>query len=216
MKPIRILIADAHDIVRRSIRAALESEPTWIICGEAKTRLETLAKTVELLPDVVLLDIDLLGLNDVELTGEIHRIAPEVRVVVLTMHTSGELARRLYDAGAHGYVPKADVGRTLVGAIHSLIRDEGRAVQGPSVADPLVEAAEADRRAAGAFAALTAREREVMRLLAEGRSNKEIGSTLTISTKTVETHRARIMSKLHLRSINELVRYAIRHRIIPP
>jgi DNA-binding NarL/FixJ family response regulator len=218
MKSLRILIADNHDIVRRSVRAALESEPDWSPCGETKSGLETLTKTIELMPDIVILDVGLPGLNGVEVTREICRVAPTVQVVVLTMHRSRQLERHLYDAGASAYLAKADLGRTLVETIAALTGE--RAVNGGAMHAGMGEWHDADAGASGGSGGndrhvpLTAREREVMRLLAEGRSHKEIGTALTISAKTVETHRARIMNKLGLHSMNQLVRYAIRRRII--
>jgi DNA-binding NarL/FixJ family response regulator len=217
MERVRILVADSHDVVRRSIRATLEGEPAWSICDEAKTGLETLAKTIELLPDVVVLDIGLPGLNGVEVIRELRRLAPAVHVLVLTMHRSRQLGQHLYEAGAHGYVPKADVGRALVDAVKAAIAKRpivSHLVPVRAIADHSAGGAASEPRAPLALPGLTGRQRQVLKLLAEGRSNKEIASLLIISAKTVETHRARIMSKLGLRSMSELVRYAIRQGVI--
>ena len=174
-----------------------------------------LARVTEFTPDVVVLDVGLPGLTAVELTREIRRAAPGAHVVALTMRASRQLAHRLHEAGALACVPKADVGRSLVNAIKALI---GPDAMPETAADPADDDSthHADTEGAEVRAAisLTIRERQVMQLLAEGRSNKEIGQVLMISAKTVETYRARIMSKLGLRSMNQLVRYAIRHRII--
>jgi DNA-binding NarL/FixJ family response regulator len=213
-KPLRILVAENHDVVRRSVRTALESEPAWTVCGEATTGLDALAKTTTTSPDVVVLDVGLPGVTGVAVTREICRVAPAVSVVVLTMHTSMELAQQLHDAGARGYVRKADVGRSLVDAIKTVIdKTASSDDQAPAIVDDRTEHQPVGGEV-GAANVLTAREREVMRLLAEGKSNKEIGGVLTISPKTVGTHRARLMSKLQLHSMNQLVRFAIRHRII--
>jgi two-component system response regulator NreC len=215
MKRFRILIADSHDVVQRSVRAVLDEVLSWSVVGEARSGPETLAKTVELVPDVVVLDMSMPGLNVVEVTREIARVSPTADVVVLTMSRSPELARLLRDAGAHAYLPKTDVGRRLVDVLQSLIdgRVEG-SDRGRWFVDAAPDVGSSDRTPERA--ALTEREREVLQLLAEGQTNKEIGTTLTISAKTVETHRARIMSKLRLRSVGQLVRYAIRNRIINP
>jgi DNA-binding NarL/FixJ family response regulator len=212
---LRILVADSHDVIRRTVRTTLDMEPTWTVCAEATTGLETLARVSEFAPDVVVLEVGLPGLTTVELTREIQRAVPGTHVVALTMHASPQLAHRLYEAGAQASVPKADVGRSLVNAIKALI---GPDAMDEKAADLLhddsthhADTEGADVRAANS---LTMRERQVLQLLAEGKSNKEIGKVLMISAKTVETYRARIMSKLGLRSMNHLVRYAIRHQII--
>jgi DNA-binding NarL/FixJ family response regulator len=212
---LRILIADSHEVIRRTVRTTLDIEPTWTVCAEATTGLETLARVSEFIPDVIVLDVGLPGLTTLDLTREIRRAAPDTHVVALTMHASRPLAQRLNDAGAHACVPKADVGRSLVNAIKALI---GSNVMPETAADPIPDDSthHADTEGADVHTAstLTMRERQVMQLLAEGKSNKEIGNVLMISAKTVETYRARIMGKLGLRSMNQLVRYAIRHRII--
>jgi DNA-binding NarL/FixJ family response regulator len=212
---LRILIADSHEVIRRTIRTTLNIEPAWTVCAEATTGLEMLARVSEFSPDVIILDVGLPGLTTLELTREIRRTAPGTHVVALTMHVSRQLALRLNEAGARACVPKADVGRSLVNAIKALIGPDAihETDDNPFPDDSTHHAdmEDADIRTASA---LTMRERQVMQLLADGRSNKEIGTVLMISAKTVETYRARIMSKLGLRSMNQLVRYAIRHRII--
>jgi len=215
MTRCRILIADYHDVVRRSVRTVLDELLPSTVVGEATTGPEALAKTIALHPDIVVLDISLPDLNGIEVTREIARIAPTVDVVVLTMHTSRRLARLLHDAGASGYIAKMELGRKLVDLIQRLV--ERRAVlrgRHPLLLGRDFERSAMDRAAVDAE--LTVREREVLRLLAEGNTNKEIGSALAISAKTVETHRARIMSKLQVRSVGQLVRFAIRQRIISP
>jgi DNA-binding NarL/FixJ family response regulator len=212
---LRILIADSHDVIRRSVRTTLDIEPTWTVCAEATTGLETLARVSEFTPDVVVLEVGLPGLTVAELTREIHRGVPGALVVALTMHASRQLAQRLYEVGALACVPKADVGRSLVNTIKALIgADAMHETAADSLPDDSIHDADTEGAEVRAASALTMRERQVMQLLAEGRSNKEIGKVLMISAKTVETYRARIMSKLGLRSMNQLVRYAIRHRII--
>jgi DNA-binding NarL/FixJ family response regulator len=199
---LQILVADSHQVIRRMVRTALEVEPTWTVCAEATSGLDALAKATEFEPDVIVLEVGIHGLTAVDLTRKLRDVAPRAHVVALTMHSTRQLVQRLSEAGARVCVPKADVGRSLVNAIRSLIGMDMTAHD--AVHDELPTTGNL----------LTSRERQVMQLLAEGRSNKEIASLLAISAKTVETYRARIMGKLGLRSMNHLVRYAIRHRII--
>jgi DNA-binding NarL/FixJ family response regulator len=208
----RLLLADSHVLVRRSLRAAVEHQPQWTVCAEATTALEALAKTIEFGPDVVLLDTGLPGLDSVEFTRELRRVAPAAKVLIVSVFESAELVAEYRQAGAHGYLLKSDVGVALVEAVAALLG-------GGTFFRDRMEAAVADFRgdrpaATDAWALLTTREREVLQLLAEGKSNKEVASALKISPKTVETHRARIMSKLDVHSVGGLVRYAIRNRLM--
>lgn len=214
MQPLQILIADNHDAGRRWVRAALEKQAEWTVCGEAKTAPETVAKTIELRPDVVLLDGELPGLSGVDVAREIYRIAPAVHVLTLANFTSGH-ARQHYDASARDATPKTEAGHTLVDVITTLV--DKPTIDGDRARTHDEVTLEPGRAASVhdlATAALSSREREVLRYVADGKSNKEVGMMLSISTRTVETHRARLMRKLNLHSINQLIRYAIRHRII--
>jgi DNA-binding NarL/FixJ family response regulator len=215
VKPVRILIADDHDVVRQGVRAVLEGEAGWVVCGEASTGREAVARAVELQPDVVVLDISMPELNGLEATRQIRR-AVSTRILILTVHESDQVVAEVLDAGAHGYVLKTDAGRTLVEAIRALLRHQEFLTERVHV----VAARGAGRRRAGTVTRkpgrLTPREREVLQLLTEGKSNKEIGVALGVTTKTAETHRAHILAKLDLHSMSELVRYAIRNRIIEP
>jgi DNA-binding NarL/FixJ family response regulator len=215
MKRVRILIADDHDVVRQGVRAVLEGQPGWVVCGEASTGREAVAKAIDLQPDVVVLDISMPELNGLEATRQIRR-AVSARILILTVHESDQVVTEVLDAGAHGYVLKTDAGRTLVEAIRALLRHQEFLTERVHV----VAARRAGRRRTAAVpratGRLTPREREVVQLLTEGKSNKEIGVVLGITTKTAETHRAHILAKLHLHSMSELVRYAIRNRIIEP
>lgn len=215
MKPVRILVADDHEVVRQGVRAVLEGQEGWEVCGEARSGREAVAKAIELQPDVVVLDITMPELNGLEATRQIRRAVP-ARVVILTVHESDQVVTEVVDAGAHGYVLKADAGRTLVEAIRALLGGQTfftERVHGVAERRTGTRRAAAERRAPGP---LTPREREVVQLLSEGKSNKEIGVALGIATKTAETHRANAMAKLDLHSMSELVRYAIRNRIIEP
>jgi DNA-binding NarL/FixJ family response regulator len=215
VKPVRVLIADDHEVVRQGVRALLEGQAGWVVCGEASTGREAVAKAVDLQPDIVVLDVSMPELNGLEATRQIRRAVP-AKVLILTVHESDQVATDVLDAGAHGYVLKSDAGRTLVEAIRALLlqqqffTEQVRAVATRSAGrrrgPPL-------RRGPGR---LTPRQREVLQLLTEGKSNKEIGAALGMTTKTAETHRTQIMAKLNLHSMSELVRYAIRNRIIEP
>jgi DNA-binding NarL/FixJ family response regulator len=215
MKPVRILIADDHDVVRQGVRAVLEGQAGWVVCGEASTGREAVAKAIDLQPDVVVLDISMPELNGLEATRQIRR-AVSAKILILTVHESDQVVTEVLEAGAHGYVLKTDAGRTLVEAIRALLRRQEFLTERVHV----VAARGAGRRRAAAVTPasgrLTPREREVLQLLTEGKSNKEIGVVLGVTTKTAETHRSHILAKLHLHSMSELVRYAIRNRIIEP
>jgi DNA-binding NarL/FixJ family response regulator len=215
MKPVRILIADDHEVVRQGVRAVLEGQTGWVVCGEASTGREAVAKAVDLRPDIVVLDVSMPELNGLEATRQIRRAVP-AKILILTVHESDQVVTEVLDAGAHGYVLKADAGRTLVEAIRALLGHQEfltERVHVAAVRRAGPRRAAAARRASGR---LTPREREVLQLLTEGKSNKEIGVVLGMTTKTAETHRAHILAKLHLHSMSELVRYAIRNRIIEP
>ena len=215
MKPVRILIADDHEVVRQGLRAVLEGQAGWVVCGETSSGREAVVKAIDLQPDVVVLDITMPELNGLEATRQIRR-AVSAKVLILTVHESDQVVTEVLDAGAHGYVLKTDAGRTLVEAIRALLGHQAffsERVHGVADRQTHTRRAGVDRRAPGR---LTPREREVVQLLTEGKSNKEIGVVLGITTKTAETHRAHVMAKLHLHSMSELVRYAIRNRIIEP
>jgi DNA-binding NarL/FixJ family response regulator len=207
----RILIADSHILMRRALRAAVEQQPSWGVCAEATTALESLAKTIEFGPEVVLLDTGLPGFDSVEFTRELRRVAPATKVLIVSVFESAELAAEFREAGAHGYLLKSDVGVALTDAVGALLGG------GTFFRDRMETVADlgGDPQAVSEpWARLTTREREVLHLLAEGKSNKEVACLLKISPKTVETHRARIMSKLDVHSVGGLVRYAIRNRLM--
>lgn len=215
MTPVRILIADDHEVVRRGVRAVLEGQTGWVVCGDARTGREAVARAIELQPDVVVLDIGMPELNGLEATRQI-RQQVSAKVLILTVHASDQVVTEVLEAGAHGYVLKTDAGRTLVEAIRALLGHQtfvSESVQGAADRGTGTGAVAAGR---GARGRLTPREREVVQLLAEGKSNKEIGGLLGITPKTAETHRTHVMAKLGVHSMSELVRYAIRNRMIEP
>ena len=212
MKNVRILIADDHDIVRAGVRLLIEREPGWEVCGEAANGREAVALAEKLRPNVVVLDMTMPELNGLEATRQIKRRLPEVEVVMLTAHESEDLVHQVFDAGARSYILKTEVVEHLVSAIRSACEHKpfftGKVSQ-------VVFARYLDRGKDDLKdSRLTARERELVQILAEGSSNKEAASRLGISVKTVETHRATIMRKLDLKSVSDLVRYAIRNKII--
>jgi DNA-binding NarL/FixJ family response regulator len=215
VKKVRILIADDHEVVRKGVRTVLEEQAEWVVCGEASTGREAVAKAVDLRPDIVILDISMPELNGLEATRQIRRAVPAM-ILILTVHESDQLVSDLLDAGAHGYVLKADAGRTLIQAIRALLQKQEFLTER---VHPVAARPARPRRSAAARRGpvrLSPREREVLQLLAEGKSNKEIGVVLGTTTKTAETHRAHILAKLNLHSMSELVRYAIRNRVIEP
>jgi DNA-binding NarL/FixJ family response regulator len=210
----RILIADDHEVVRQGLRKVLESQPDWVVCGEAVNGREAVAKTRELKPDVLVLDFAMPELNGLEVTRQVGAAHLQTEVLILTMHESEQLARELLAAGARGFVFKSDAGTTLVSAVQRLLehRPYCTARLPPLVRESLLQPGPPE---AGAPAGnvLTAREREVVQLIAEGCSSKEVADALDISAKTVDTHRANLMRKLSIHSVSELVRYALREKI---
>jgi DNA-binding NarL/FixJ family response regulator len=214
--PVRILVADDHQVVRRGLRALLESKTGWQVCAEAANGREAVELSAELKPDVAVLDIAMPLLNGVEATRQIRKLSPKTEVLILTMHDSDLLVQEVLGAGAHGFILKDDADRELVAAVDALRRHK------PYLSSRVSEAVSSaavpySGNAIGnqtLRSRLTPREREIIQLLAEGKSNKEVAGLLGISVKTAETHRANIMLKLDFHSITELVRYAVRNKII--
>lgn len=214
---LRILLADDHDIVRRGLRELLEAQPGWTVCAEAANGREAVELALEHRPQVAILDLTMPELNGLEATRRIRRDAPETQVLVFTMHESEELLRELLTAGARGYLLKSDAARQLIAAVESLAQH--KAFFSGRVSEVLLEGfldSERRRSDQSGTERLTPREREIVQLLAEGNSNKEVARTLDLSVKTVETHRAAVMRKLKLNSLADLVRFAIRNQIIVP
>ena len=212
----RILVVDDHDVVRRGVISVLASRPEWEICGECRTGREAVAAAAELKPDVVIMDVSMPEMNGIEATRQILKDSPQIQVLVLTMHDSEHMARKVFAAGARGYILKNDAGIELVAAVEAV--QLRRPYFSAKVAEAMLKhfAAQSGPEAASGETAelLTAREREIVQLVVEGKSSKEIAAVLHITTKTVETHRANIMNKLEIHSIPELVRYAIRNHIV--
>jgi DNA-binding NarL/FixJ family response regulator len=212
MKGARILVADDHEIVRHGLRRLLETQPGWEVSGEAANGREAVAKARQLKPDVAVLDFAMPELNGAEATRQILKESPRTEVLVLTMHDAEELVREVLAAGARGYVLKSDASRDLVAAVQALLAH--KTFLSPGISKVVVQGYLRGSEVETPADRLTPREREIVQLVAEGKSNKEIAASLNISTKTVEAHRSHLMHKLNLSSVSELVRYAIRNRIV--
>jgi len=215
MKRLRILVADDHELVRRGIQELLRARGGWKVVAEAVNGREAVEKASELKPDVAILDISMPDLDGLQATRQIRETAPRTSVVVLTMHESDQMVRRILDAGALGYVLKSDLAKHLVKAVKNV--SAGKLFLTPRVSDIVLKGFLKTGNQPGptenSRPRPTPREVEIIRLLAEGKANKEIAAELGITTRTVETHRARIMLKLGLHSLTELIHYAIRHEI---
>jgi DNA-binding NarL/FixJ family response regulator len=207
-KPIRVLVADDHMIVRTGIRHVLESEPGFEVVGEAANGTEALSLTAELHPDVVVLDISMPDISGLELAARLRSTGGGARVLILSMHNNAEYVLESVRAGAHGYLLKDTAATELRTAIRAVC--QGESYFSPPVASRLSAAvrAEHDPQPAG-LAQLTGREREVLHGIAQGRTNKEIATELGISHRTVETHRESLMRKLQIRTVAELTRFAL-------
>ena len=215
---IRILLADDHDLMRQGIRSMLESHPNLEVCAEAKDGIEAADKALEYRPDVVILDVTMPKMNGLEASRRITKQLPETQVLIFTIHDSEDMIRETLDAGAHGYVLKSEAPTHLAAAVEAVAQRDLYFSSGVSnfVIDSLVKSGSESTEDSVQEIPLTAREVEVLRLLARGNSNKEIATALFISVRTVETHRRTIHRKLKLNSVAELVRYAIRLRLIKP
>ena len=215
MNHIRVLLAEDHTIVRKGLRSLLAAEEDLEIVGEAENGREAVEKVDALAPDIVLMDISMPGLNGLEATRHIKKHAPKIKILILTMHTDEEYVFQILQAGASGYLLKQSAIEELVSAIRVVWR--GESYLSPSISKTVIDGylkhagpAKTDET----YSVLTGREGEILQLLAEGSSTREIAATLCISVKTVETHRSHIMEKLNLHNTAELVKYAIRKGII--
>ena len=215
-KKLRILVADDHELVRRGIRGLLRAHRGWRVIGEATNGREAVEKTNKLKPDVAILDISMPDLDGLQATRRIREVAPRTSIVVLTMHESDQMVRRVLDTGALAYVLKSDLATHLVRAVKDV--SAGKQFLTPRISDLVLKSflntGNQSDSAAHSQARPTARKVEIIRLLAEGKANKQISAELGITVRTVETHRAKIMLKLGLHSLPELIHYAIRQKII--
>jgi DNA-binding NarL/FixJ family response regulator len=220
---LRILIADDHEVARHGIRALLEAHPGWEVCAEAKDGREAVELASSANPHLILLDIGMPNLNGLEAARQILASLPDIPILILTMHDSDQVVREVLRAGARGFLLKSDAGRDLVAAVEALQlrRTFFTTRVSQMVLDGFLDRDISDGRDAGpekkedeTAAILTGREREVIQLLAEGKTSKEVAVALHLSVKTAETHRTNLMRKLDLHSVADLTRYAVRNGIV--
>jgi DNA-binding NarL/FixJ family response regulator len=213
---VRILIADDHEIMRQGLRDLLEKHEGWEVCAEASNGRQAVELAIKLRPLVVILDISMPEMNGLEATRQIKKALPDTEVLIFSMHENEDFVQDVLNAGALGYLLKSDAALNVTAAIEALCEHEPYFTR--KVARTMLDVYLQRKRENGELAPrqLTAREREIVQLLAEGRGNKSVSALLGVSVKTVETHRAAIMKKLGLRSLAEMVRYAIRNRMIQP
>jgi len=209
MTLLSILIADDHAVVRAGLRTLLESRTRWQVCAEAADGRDAVEKAAKHKPHIAILDIGMPLLNGVEVTRQIRKASPTTEILILTMHESDDLVQQVVEAGARGYILKDEADRALLDAVQAL------SLHKPYFSVRVSEAASTTEDSArNSRSRLTPREREILQLLAEGKSNKEVASLLSISVNTAEAHRANIMLKLDFHSLAELIMYAIRNNII--
>jgi len=218
---LRILIADDHEVARRGIRALLEAHPGWEVCAEAKDGREAVELASTMNPALILLDIGMPNLNGLEAARQILASSPEIPILILTMHDSDQVVREVLRAGARGFLLKSDAGRDLVAAVEALQlrRTFFTTKVSQMVLEGYLDRDNPDSRDEGkkpdeTGVVLTGREREVIQLLAEGKTSKEVALALHLSVKTAETHRTNLMRKLDLHSVADLTRYAVRNGIV--
>lgn len=217
---LRILIADDHEVARRGIRSLLESHAGWEVCAEAKDGRDAVELATRTKPDLILLDIGMPNLNGLEAARQILATNPNIAILILTMHDSDQVIREVLRAGARGFLLKSDAGRDLVAAVDALQRQ--RTFFTTRVSQMVLEGflnrdgkhSDLEPDVVHSQEILTSREREVIQLLAEGRTSKEVAATLNLSVKTAETHRTNLMRKLGLHSVADLTRYAVRNGIV--
>jgi len=207
---IRILLADDHEVVRRGFRMLLAAQPDMDVVGEASNGREATDLAAELQPEIVIMDVSMPELNGIEATRRIARDCPKVRVLALSMHKDAVYVREILRAGARGYLLKDCGEKELIAAVRGI--SQGQGYLSPEIADAVLD--DYRKHVTNPIDLLSTREREVLQLIAESRTNKEIAASLSLSVYTVEAHRGRIMEKLNLHSIGELVRFAMRNGLI--
>lgn len=214
--PVRILVADDHELVRRGLKTLLSSRPGWVVCAEAATGREAIAKAEQCRPNIVVMDISMPELNGLDAIRKISKILPKTEFVVLSVHYTDQLVTQVIEAGAHAYVLKSDADQDLLLAVEALANHHAFFTAGATRVI-LDGALSKDSNPIGLkHKLLTSREREIVQLIAEGKTSKEVAAVLGISTKTAETHRANLMRKLEIHSTVDVVRYAVRNSVIEP
>jgi DNA-binding NarL/FixJ family response regulator len=222
VRRVRVLVADDHVVVRKGLRALFEGQPAWEVVAEAGDGREAIEMAAEFQPDLIILDITMPELNGLDAIPRILKSSPSSHVLILSMHDEEELIQRTLGSGANGYVLKSDAEQSLLTAAEAVL--SGRKFVSPSITRVVLNRSQADELHSGPgygsrkteFNCLTKREQEVIQLLAEGKSNKQVADSLSISVRTAENHRARLMKKLGVGSLSGLVRYAVRNNIIQP
>ncbi|HXN99604.1 MAG TPA: response regulator transcription factor [Candidatus Acidoferrales bacterium] len=214
MSTFKVLIADDHDLMRRGIKAIIETKKGWEVCGEVRTGAQAVAKAKELKPDIAILDITMPELNGLEAAKRIQKVSGKTEILMLSVHYSDQLIREVIEAGIRGYIVKSDSDRDLSIALDNLANH--KPFFAPRVTEVILNSSSGSvsPRSEGPRSRVTSREREIIQLLSEGKSSKEVAVLLNISVKTAETHRANIMRKLQIHSVSDLVRYAVRNQII--
>jgi len=214
LSAFRILIADDHEVARKGIRSLLEDHAGWEVCGEARDGREAVEYAGKLKPDVLLLDIGMPNLNGLDAARQILATNPEARILILTVHDSEQTVREVLAVGARGFLLKSDAGRELVAAVEAL--QQRRTFFTSRVAQMMLDGylRPQDNSDPSGQCVLTPREREVIQLVAEGKSTKEVAMALSLSVKTAETHRTNLMRKLDLHSVAALTLYAVRNGIV--
>ena len=215
MDKLRVLLGDDHTVLRQGLRKILEDRRDWRVVAEAGNGRDAVREAIELNPDVAVLDIGMPLLNGIEATRQIIRRAPTVRILILSMHSDQAYVTQAVQAGARGYLLKESAGSELIAAIAAVVA--GKSFFSPAVAQVVFDdyvRSLTERGITDRYDALSEREREVLQLVAEGKSSKEIAVVLSISPATVETHRAHLLQKLGLRNTAEVVRYAARRGIV--
>ena len=211
---LRILVADDHEVARKGIRSLLESRPGWEVCAEAKDGREAVEYAGTMKPDIFLLDVGMPNLNGLDAARQILAMNPDARILIVTIHDSEQVVREILAAGARGFLLKSDAGRDLIAAVEAL--QHRRTFFTPKVAQMMLDGylRPHTESEASTQCVLTPREREVIQLVAEGKTTKEIATALSLSVKTAETHRTNLMRKLDLHSIADLTLYAVRNGIV--
>jgi DNA-binding NarL/FixJ family response regulator len=223
MRTLRLLVADDHEIVRKGLCALLGAQPGWEIAAEARDGREAVKMAKECKPDVAVLDISMPGLNGLEAARQINKTVSHTKVLVLTMHESDKFIGEALEAGVRGFLLKSDAGKDLVGAVEALGRNQtfftsevAQVILDGHLKPGAATSSSSSAEDSGPRFRLTGRQREIVQLLAEGKSSKEVATVLDVSVKTVETHRANIMGRLNCHCVTDLVRYAIRNHIVEP